>query len=132
MNKLFIASAITFISIASQADIIKCSFTEPFVESTYSMAQQSLTYRTPGDDGKMQTKTIKNVSFQIKDAGKFEIVTKDGKVIQKLELNNRGSDGMSDNTYPYEVQDSSMMTSANSGWGGCSSNALKVKSSDEK
>jgi hypothetical protein len=129
MKKLFIA--VTFISVASHADIIKCSFTEPFVDSTYSMAQQSLTYRTPGADGKMQVKVIKNVSFQIKDAGKFEIVAKDGKVIQSLELNNKGSDGMSNIVFPYEVKDNSMITGANGGWGGCSSNQLKRSEDNE-
>jgi len=89
------------------------------------MAQQSLTYTTPGVTGKMETKTIKNVSFQIKEAGKFEIVAKNGKVLQKLELNNKGSDGMSNINYPYEVKDNTMITGANGGWGGCSSNALK-------
>lgn len=110
----FLATAL-FSSLAC-ADIIKCYFTEPFIQTTYSMAQQTLSlYRM--DE---QTEIIKNVSFQIKEAGKFEIVAKDGEILQELTLNHNGSDGMSENVYPYEVK-----------WGvffgGCSSNYLKIK-----
>lgn len=106
---------------AARADIINCSFTEPFVDSSYSMSQSTLTY-TNFDSGKT---VIKNVSFQIKSAGVFELVDKSGKVLQTLTLNGQGSNGMSDAIYPYDVKDTSMDKNANNGLGGCTSNKLK-------
>lgn len=108
----------------AQADIITCTFTEPFVTTTYSMTQSSLTYK---DAMTGKVKFYKNVSFQIKAAGQFELVAVDGKVLQTLTLNNQGSDGMSENIFPYSVKDNSKFMTANLGLGGCSSNHLKVK-----
>jgi len=124
--KLLALTAITLFAAASQADIIKCVFTEPFIDTTYSMAQQTLTYSAFTGEDKPEETVVKNVSFQIKGAGEFELVAKDGTVLQKISLNNKGSDGMSDRTYPYEVEDKGMAGMANSGWGGCSSNFLKA------
>lgn len=107
---------------AAHADIINCVFTEPFVNSSYSMTQSTLTY-TNFESGKT---VIKNVSFQIKSAGVFELVDKSGQVLQTLNLNGQGSDGMSDRSYPYDVKDTSMNKNANNGYGGCSSNQLKA------
>lgn len=119
MKQLLLAAAIVA-PITASADIIKCSFTEPFVNSTYSMSQSSLTY----NDWENKTTVIKNVSFQIKSAGIFELVAKDGTVLQRLDLNNQGSNGMSDHVYPYDVQDNTSRT--NNGRGGCESNSLKA------
>ena len=117
MKNLLIVSLL--ITSVSQADIIRCNFTEPFVTSVYSMTQSTLFYES--SEGKKQT--IKNVSFQIKSAGVFELVAKDGTILQKLILNHQGSDGMSDRLYPYDAKDSSSITQH--GYGGCSSNYLK-------
>ncbi|MCM2352405.1 MAG: hypothetical protein NDI63_02235 [Pseudobdellovibrio sp.] len=112
--------ALAFVApMTASADIIKCTFTEPFVSSTYSMTQSTLTYESI--DG--QKTVIQKVSMQIKAAGIFELVAKDGKVLQRLDLNNQGSNGMSDHVYPYDVQDNTSMT--NNGRGGCESNYLK-------
>lgn len=124
MNKLFATAALMLFANVSHADIIKCSFTEPFISSTYSTTQSTLTYIDHGD---IEAKrVIKNVSFQIKGPGAFELVDSKGTVLQKLTLNNNGSDGMSENVYPYEVQDLGMY-GANNGIGGCSSNYLKTE-----
>jgi len=122
MKKTIIATTMLLASI-SQADIIKCVFTEPFVNTTYSTSQSSLTYDSAGA-GK---KVIKNVSLQIKGAGLIDLVSKDGKVLQSLSITGKGSDGMSDRIFPYEVKDNSMVTGANGGIGGCESNYLKAK-----
>jgi len=128
MKKLLLTSLVVLFSIVSQADIINCSFTEPFINTSYSMAQQSLTYSSySGPNGELEKTVVKNVSFQIKSVGLFELI-KDGKVLQTLTLDNKGSDGMSDNNYPYSVKDNSMLTGANGGYGGCQSNSLKTKS----
>ena len=114
MKHLLIALTLALPAIA-QADIIKCSFTEPFINVEYSMTQSTL--RTVDMEGK---KTVtKNVSFQILGAGSFELRNKYNNVIMRLELNNKGSDGMSDRIYPYESQ---WLTKGL--WGGCTSNFL--------
>lgn len=120
MKKTIIAITLLLASI-SQADIIKCSFTEPFINTTYSTSKSELSYE--GAD--LKKFSVKNVSFQIKSAGVFELVSKDGKVLQTLTLNNQGSNGMSDTIYPFEVKDNSSVMTANGGFGGCSSNYLK-------
>lgn len=122
MTKKIITSIFLFSSIG-RADIIKCTFTEPFIDTSYSMAQATLTSK----DSEGSIRVVKNVSFQIKSAGVFELVSKNGTVLQKLILNNKGSDGMSEKIYPYEVKDSSLLMSANKGLGGCVSNYLKFK-----
>lgn len=122
MNKLFTTAALMLFANVSHADIIKCAFTEPFITTTYSTTQSTLKIENIGES----TKVVKNVSFQIKGPGSFELVDSKGHVLQKLTLNNNGSDGMSDNVYPYEVQDLTM-AGANNGIGGCSSNYLKVE-----
>ncbi len=121
-NKFLVSISSIFISSMASADIIKCVFTEPFGSSTYSMTQSVLKYDMAETEN---SKSFKNVSFQIKGAGEFELVSKEGKVLQKISLTKNGSDGMSDRVYPYEVKDSSMVMNANSGIGGCSSNHLK-------
>lgn len=122
MTKKIITSIFLFSSIG-RADIIKCTFTEPFIDTSYSMAQATLTSK----DSEGSIRVVKNVSFQIKSAGVFELVSKNGTVLQKLILNNKGSDGISEKIYPYEVKDSSLLMSANKGLGGCVSNYLKFK-----
>lgn len=125
IKKAVVVSLLSFASIGAKADIIKCSFTEPFITTTYSMTQSTLTVK---DDAGEKETVVKDVSFQIKSAGVFELVSKDGKVLQKLILNNNGSDGMSENIYPYEVQDYLWTGDSKQAlFGGCSSNALKVK-----
>lgn len=113
------------LSLSAKADIIKCEFTEPFLTTTYSMAQQTLSYVYEGTEkGDPVNQVIKNVSFQIKAAGVFELVGQDGVVIQTLTLNNKGSDGMSETIFPFEVKEAV-------GYGGCVSNHLKSKEGEQ-
>jgi hypothetical protein len=48
--------------------------------------------------------TLKNVSFQIMNAGHFELWGSDRQPLQRLNLSYKGSDGMSDREYPYAVE----------------------------
>ena len=116
---LAIATAL-LVSTMAHAEVIKCVFTEPFIDTTYDTAKSTLT-----TNGEGTVNVRKNISFQIVSAGVFQLVDKDGKVIQTLSLNNNGSDGMSDAIYPYEVKDARLGDSAaNLGLGGCSSTLL--------
>ncbi len=121
MKKIFLAALITSSSLVAKADIIKCGFTEPFVTSVYSTSRSTLTYK---NDIEGTTEVIKNVSFQIKSPAVFDLVAKDGTVLQTLTANNQGSDGMSNLVYPYDVKDTGLTTTSNLGRGGCSSNYL--------
>lgn len=122
--KNIISVAVVLLTVSSTyADIIKCRFSEPSVNTTYSTTQSTLTY---DEDGAV-VKITKNVSFQIKAAGVFELVSSEGKVLQTLILNNSGSDGMSDKVYPYQAQLHELDQAVNSGVGGCTSNYLKAE-----
>lgn len=117
MKISFLTTSLLFASI-SQADIINCSFTEPFINTTYSTSRSELTYE--GAD--IKKITIKNVSLQIKSAGVFELVSNDGQVLQTLNLNYQGSNGMNEAVYPYDAKDNTYNII-----GGCESNYLKAK-----
>lgn len=110
----FIAASLLITT--AQADIIKCNFTEPFVNFEYSMTQSAMHV----NDANYGKYTIKNVSFQIKDAGYFELFDKNNNVLVRLYLDNNGSDGMSDYVYPYTAEWDGL-------YGGCTSN-FKAKS----
>lgn len=99
MRKLLLSLVVAMPAFA-QADIIKCFFTEPFITTTYSMVQQKLTWV---DNVTGRSKTLRNISFQIKGPGEFELMDADRNVIQSMVLDFRGSDGMSDLVYPYGV-----------------------------
>lgn len=81
---------------AASADVIRCSFTEPFISMTYSMTQSAIEVVAP--DG---NETIANVSFQILGPGQFELRDAANAAIVTLSLDYRGSDGMSDTIFPY-------------------------------
>lgn len=121
MKKTILVAAVLSMVTSAQADIIKCRFSEPSVNTTYSTTQSTLTY---DEDGAV-VKVIKKVSFQIKSAGVFELVSNEGQVLQTLILNNKGSDGMSDRVYPYQAQLHELDQAVNAGVGGCTSNYLK-------
>lgn len=115
--KAILSLTILLSSFAAKADIIKCYFTEPFLTVTYSMTQSKLTVK---DEATQDTYSIKAVSFQIKGPGQFELWNSSNKAIMELDLNFQGSDGMSDNIYPYTA----MYLNKGIGilYGGCTSN----------
>lgn len=99
------------------ADIIKCSFTEPFVTTTYSTTTNTLEINY---DVEKRSETLSNVSFQIKAAGEFELWDAQHRPIQLLKLTGAGTDGMSDKKFPYEVE----WLLDEKKFGGCTSNHL--------
>lgn len=123
MKQIILATTAMLMMNSAYADVIKCRFTEPSINTTYSTTQSTLTY---DEDGAV-TQVLKNVSFQIKAAGVFELLSREGKVLQTLILNNQGSDGMSDRIYPYEAQLHEISDAVNLGVGGCTSNYLKAE-----
>ena len=124
MGKLILSTCVFFGSVAADAEVIKCYFTEPFVVSIFSTEHSTLSYRE-ASMGIVQT--IENVSFRIRDAGFFELVDEEGKILQTLTLNHNGSDGMSDDVYPFEVKDENSAMTGGSNYGGCTSSLLDVQ-----
>jgi uncharacterized membrane protein len=100
---------------SADADIIRCSFTEPFVVTSYSTNTSELDIAYDVDVSK--NKILKNVSIQIMQPGVFELWDEDEHVVQRLELSYEGSDGMSDFVYPYSVHWIPQAL-----YGGCTSN----------
>lgn len=116
--KTLIALMVTLGSLSANADIIRCSFTEPFISFEYSMTQSTLTEIDPVSEYPKTLKRVtKAVSFQILGAGTFELWDKNKNVVARLNLNNNGSDGMSDYVFPYDVEYKGL-------YGGCESNFL--------
>lgn len=119
--KMLILIPMLFSSVVTRADVIKCFFTEPFVNSTYDMKKAKLLFK----DSEGRVTIYPKATFEIKGPATFEITSKDGVVLQSLKLDNQGSDGMSDFIYPYSVKDDTGLTGSPSGYGGCESNHLK-------
>lgn len=119
-----ILGLVLLFSFSAQADIIKCTFTEPFVSFDYSMTQSSMTITDSSAYPTPKVTIVKNVSFQILAPGTFQLRDKNNNVLVDLHLDFKGSDGMSDNEYPYTAYWKSLSL-----WGGCSSNFLATKTS---
>jgi hypothetical protein len=105
MKSLVLAFA--FLSSVAQAESVRqtftCTFTEPFITTVYETLDMSLTIYEPFTTNNAPPQRIENV--RIKDLGgnKIALVTKTGQALQYLERNFKGSDGMSDKVYPFEV-----------------------------
>lgn len=124
--KLLGAVALMFFAIQSKAEFFQCFFTEPFVDSFYDLDTSILIYRNLDSS----SDTYKNVTFHIQGPGDFLLKTEEGRVLQELKLNFNGSDGMSDDIYPYDVKDLTDVTQM--GNGGCESSEFKRKSSSSQ
>ena len=83
----------------SKADIIKCSYTEPFITTTYSSTTNDLII----SENAQPDVRLTNISLQIIRQNLFELWDAKHEVIQRMELNLKGYDGMSDMVYPYDA-----------------------------
>ncbi len=120
MAKLVFILLTSLFAFSAKADIIKCSFTEPFYSTQYSMVQQSLTIERANGS----TQVIRNVSFQIMGPGRFELWDRSRRVLMEMNLNYNGSDGMSDFSYPYSAVSTRTVSGFSDHYGGCTSNFL--------
>ena len=85
----------------AKADIIKCSFTEPFITTSYDTALRRMTVTY---DVQKRRRVFDSVSMREMRPRAFEFRSADGRVLQRVERTCRGSDGMSDRVYPYSAQ----------------------------
>lgn len=106
----------------AQAETFTCQFTEPFFTLTYATQSERLTRKSADE----RPRVTKRVSFSITGPGAFVLKDRKGKELARLELSNKGSDGMGNTVYPYEIKlpDAG---GANNGLGGCSSSLLPKK-----
>ena len=83
------------------ADIIKCSFTEPFMTTSYdtSLKRMTVTY-----DVEKRQRIYDRISIRELRPGAFELRSVEGQILQRVERTCRGSDGMSDRVYPYSAR----------------------------
>ena len=99
VRQIFCIIAMAVPTIAN-ADIITCNFTEPFVTTIYSTSQNTLSVYYKAE---RRQEVLRNISFQIIQAGRFELWDTNRRPVQRLELTFKGSDGMSDKLYPYDA-----------------------------
>lgn len=123
MKALALAVMAIALPTAASADVIRCTFTEPFVSMTYSMTQSTLEMVTP--DG---SETVPNISFQILGAGEFALWDATSAPVVTMTLDNAGSDGMSDTVFPFSAV---RPWGDNEQQGGCWSNHLPRVGSEQ-
>lgn len=97
-KSLFIAASICLSSV-TQAEVINCLQTEPFVTNVYDLTNDTHTAAT---SAKSKQWEIPGMSLVITGPNTFEIQDQYGGVLQKLTLTYKGSNGMSPHVYPFE------------------------------
>lgn len=112
LSVFFAASA--FAAQQTTKDVLRCSFTEPFYSLEFDANTGIVTSILPsaqGDEGSVQSEVIasaaKLVPSDINKTGmldsEYTLVDAEKGEILKLDLNLKGSDGMSEMIYPFEV-----------------------------
>ncbi len=101
---------------AVKADVITCSFTEPFMTTSYDSSSKRMTVTY---DVQKRRTVLDRLSMQEAARGVFEFRNANGQLVLRLKRTCRGSDGMSDRTYPYEGE-----LIAEKLYGGCASTGL--------
>lgn len=108
------------------ADVLNCTFTEPFFSVTFEPETGKVTYsgideeaaqdditlevlaeKTLTTDGKLVPVVAAGESvdqFYAIFGSKFELQDENGNVLMSLTLDMQGSDGMSDNQYPFSAE----------------------------
>lgn len=110
---------------SAYCEVIRCTFTEPFLSTRYNTS--TLTFEVRNEDDKV-TSSVNNVSFEKRAGARFVLLAPDKSTIQSLNLNQQGSDGMSDKIYPYEV---TWTWHGSELVGGCSSDTLSPREVDD-
>lgn len=110
MKRGLLALAFAAMSAEGQAGTLSCHFTEPFFSITYDSRTGTVTLLsadvTDPDTGKpipeILAEGAKLRSVPPDDYQPRLKLEKDGKTILDLELTGQGSDGMSENIYPFD------------------------------
>ena len=110
MVRLAMAVVLTMIAANSQAGELRCSFTEPFFSIVFDSATGKVTELsadvTDPDTGKPIPNVLAESGARLvraaDDAMSFRLVKGDETILD-LKLTGNGSDGMSDNLFPFEA-----------------------------
>lgn len=118
LRSIFLAVSSVFVVSAAHADVIVCHQTEPFITETFNTDKGTAKV----EDANLPSPSFeKGLKFVIRGPGQFQILTASGGVRRTLDLNFKGSDGMSDREYPFDGGNGI------NGSIGCESVALKAK-----
>lgn len=104
------ATGLCLLAGGAQAGMLHCSFTEPFFTVTFDSATGKVTWLSPDvfdENGQPVPKVIAEnakLEFTDPDGDRTKLALKNGaETILRLELTGQGSDGMSDNVFPFEA-----------------------------
>lgn len=106
---------------AARAETLRCVFTDPFHRTSYDFATRTLTVIGPDPDLPVVRRRL---TLARRAPGQVTLLDGRGLVVQQIALTWRGSDGMSDLVYPYEVRwqrEGTVLV------GACTSDALPAK-----
>jgi len=98
---LAVAASLITAAPMARAETFTCVYTEPFVTTSYDEKAQTLTYDDAGAPEK--NRVLKNVSIIVLSPNVFALRNDQKTILQRMDHNNRGSDGMSDKTFPYDA-----------------------------
>ncbi len=115
MKSHLVATLLALTSFSVCAETFTCVFTEPFISFTYSTSSRKLVRKNY--DQKITT--LRNVNFEISGPNSF-LLKRGQVVVSKINLDQNGSDGMSDFVFPYSVEYEGLH-------GACESTVLKKK-----
>lgn len=129
MFKIFLASTITAFSFSSFAlDTLTCGFTEPFITVQYDANTKVVTKTGPENYNEATGEFLKvvisenaEIQFAAPDqVGVYNLVdVATGTVLLSMQLNGSGTDGMSDQIYPFSAV-------YENNYGGCSTETAPV------
>ena len=128
--KTLLASLVLIFAVNASADVINCSFTEPFYNIEINTEAKTLSKIEPdfeSEEGGIIT-TVLSKNIEIKklestivssavEIPRYQVIV-DGVEGMILDLDYKGSDGMSDFVYPYS-------TKHGENFGGCQSDKVK-------
>lgn len=129
-SKMF-ALITAFLSLSAQADVVSCSFTEPFFSLEINTETGTMTKTEPnfeeGGEGVITTEISDQIKIKKLNSKKVSqlvevpryLVTSGKQKIMVLELDYQGSNGMSDHAFPYS-------TRYEGNYGGCESDIVKA------
>lgn len=83
----------------SSADTIRCYYTEPFITTSYDSDSSVFII----DEGGNHKTIIYHVSFHIVASNSFDLRDQENVLVQRMVLNYKGGDGMSDTVFPYDA-----------------------------
>ncbi len=102
MSKFIVFALLTCISFAAKAEQFTCHFTEPLITVTLDTSSGEMSWSSP--EHLVEQKIYAQLMTQSSDAVRAKFTFEKVKYTLALDLNTKGSDGMSDFIYPVEAR----------------------------